>query len=65
MHWRRMDDKKQCRIVYAKEFEGYDKESWPEMITWLSEHIRVLEAAFAEPLTRVGRSVRLQDESEE
>lgn len=65
LDWRRMDDKKQSRIVYAKEFEGYDKESWPEMIDWLSEHVRALEAAFTEPLTKIGRSIRLQDDSEE
>lgn len=65
LEWRRMDDKKQSRILYAKDFDGYNKESWPEMIAWLSEHIRALEVAFSEPLNKIGRSIRLQDESEE
>lgn len=64
LDWRRMDDKKQSRIVFAKDFDGYDKESWPEMIAWLSEHIRALEVAFREPLNRIGRSIRLQDETD-
>ena len=64
LDWRRMDDKKQSRIVFAKDFDGYDKKSWPEMIAWLSEHIRALEVAFREPLNRIGRSIRLQDETD-
>ncbi|MBZ4690938.1 MAG: hypothetical protein JG765_2189 [Cereibacter sp.] len=65
LDWRRMDDKKQSRIIYAKDFDGYDKDCWPEMVAWLSEHLRALEAAFSEPLTRIGRSIRLQDEGRE
>lgn len=65
LNWRRMDDKKQSRIVYSQAFDGYDKESWPDMLDWLSEHIRELAAAFTEPLTRAGRSIHLQDEGED
>lgn len=65
LEWRRMDDKKQSRIVYAQAFDGYDKESWPDMLAWLSRHIRRLAAAFTEPLTRAGRSIHLQDEGED
>lgn len=65
MEWRRMDDKKQSRIVYAKDFDGYDRDSWPEMLDWLSEHIRKLEIAFSEPLNKIGRAINLQDESED
>lgn len=62
--WRRMDDRKQSRIVFAKDFDGYNRETWPEMVTWLSEHIRALELAFSEPLNRIGRSIRLHDEGD-
>lgn len=65
LDWRRMDDKKQSRIVYSKDFDGFDKESWPEMVAWLSEHVRALEAAFRNPLNEAGRSLRLPDGSEE
>ena len=58
--WRRMDDKKQSRIVYAQSFDGFDRESWPEMIAWLSQHIDKLEAVFREPLSRLNRTLRVQ-----
>ncbi|RWR05300.1 DUF4268 domain-containing protein [Paenirhodobacter populi] len=62
LDWRRMDDKKQSRIVFSRDFDGYNRESWPEMIAWLSEHIRKLEAAFKEPLARLNRQIRTHDE---
>lgn len=64
LDWRRMDDKQQSRIVFAQTFDGYNKEFWPEMVAWLSEHIRALEKAFQEPLTRAGRQLRVQDEAD-
>lgn len=60
--WRRMDDKKASRIVYAQPFDGFNREDWPEMIAWLSNHIRKLEAVFSERLTRLNRQVRVQDD---
>ncbi|SCM68739.1 DUF4268 domain-containing protein [Donghicola eburneus] len=60
--WRRMDDKKQSLIVYSKPFDGYNRESWDEMITWLVEHIQKLEATFKEPLARLHRQLRNHDE---
>lgn len=62
LDWRRMDDKKQSRIVFAQDFDGYNRESWAEMIAWLSAHIHKLEAAFKEPLARLNRQIRSQDE---
>ncbi|WP_137110005.1 DUF4268 domain-containing protein [Rhodobacter sp. SY28-1] len=65
LDWRRMDSKKQSRIVFSKEFDGLDKDSWPAITAWLSNHIKSLEAAFSGPLTKVGRMVRLKDEDDE
>jgi hypothetical protein len=53
-----MDTKKACRIVFAKAFDGYIEESWPEMISWLSEHVRKLEAAFRGPLATLNQQLR-------
>jgi hypothetical protein len=33
------------------------------MIGWLAAHIQKLEAAFSEPLSRLNRQVRSQDEA--
>ncbi len=53
LNWMRLDDKKSCRIVYAQDFDGYDRENWPAMIAWLSTHIRKLESAFSSPLVQL------------
>ncbi|MGV0035716.1 MAG: DUF4268 domain-containing protein [Candidatus Azotimanducaceae bacterium WSBS_2022_MAG_OTU7] len=63
LNWRRMDDKKASRIVYAQSFDGFNREAWPEMIGWLAAHIQKLEAAFSEPLSRLNGQVRSQDEA--
>lgn len=62
MDWRRMDDKKASRIVYAQPFDGFNREAWPEMIAWLSDHIQKLERAFSEPLALLNRQIRTHDE---
>ncbi|MBI1263179.1 MAG: DUF4268 domain-containing protein [Alphaproteobacteria bacterium] len=61
LDWRRMDDKKASRIVYAQPFDGFSRDNWPEMIAWLSVHIRKMEKAFSEPLAQLNRSLRLAD----
>ena len=58
--WRRMDDKKQSRIVYAHPFDGFDRACWPDMRVWLAAHIVKLEAAFRAPLARLNREFRSQ-----
>ena len=62
LEWRRMDDKKASRVVYAQSFDGFNRDAWPEMIDWLSIHIQRLEAAFSEPLKRLNPKVRVQSE---
>ncbi|MFW7267662.1 DUF4268 domain-containing protein [Gluconacetobacter sp. Hr-1-5] len=65
LDWRRMDDKKACRIVYAKPFDGYNKESWPDMVRWLSVHLKALVAAIQAPLRQAGQLLGLQEEGQE
>lgn len=55
LDWRRMDDKKGSKIVYGHPFIGVNRESWPIMIKWLSEHVNKLESAFREPLDHLNR----------
>ncbi len=50
LDWRRMEDRKSSRIQYAAVFDGFNRESWPEMITWLGDHIEKLDAALGERL---------------
>lgn len=50
LEWLRLDDKKASRVQLRKEFDGYDREQWQEMIDWLVEHMILLEKAFKSPL---------------
>jgi hypothetical protein len=56
--WKRLDEKKSSRIECGKEFDCYQRENWPEVIRWMVEHLRRLEAAFSGPLNKLGRSMR-------
>ncbi len=56
--WRRMDDNKQSRIVYAAPFDGFNNENWPEMIAWLVDHRARLETAISEDLKAAARKLR-------
>ncbi|WP_425040857.1 DUF4268 domain-containing protein [Primorskyibacter sp. S187A] len=46
--WRRMDGNKQSLIVFEAEFDGDNRDMWPEISRWLSEHISKLEAALSQ-----------------
>ncbi|TAV47411.1 DUF4268 domain-containing protein [Rhizobium leguminosarum] len=63
MSWLRLDERKQSRISYSHPFDGYEVDNWPEMLVWLSEHIRKLEGAFRQPLAQYARSIPSVDES--
>jgi len=58
MEWRRMDDNKVSLVVFAKAFDGYNRENWSEMIAWLVEHTRKLEAAFKTQIPDLRQSLR-------
>ncbi|MBY3118858.1 DUF4268 domain-containing protein [Rhizobium laguerreae] len=65
MSWLRLDERKQSRISYSRPFDGYEVDNWPEMLSWLSEHICKLEGAFRQPLAQYARSVPSVDETTE
>ncbi|MGF1758953.1 DUF4268 domain-containing protein [Photobacterium sagamiensis] len=58
LQWLRLDTKKASRIQYKKEFEGYNKDNWFEMIQWLVKHMTNLEQAFKQPLLRVNSELK-------
>ena len=62
LQWQRMDEKKACRICYSHPYDGFDDENWPAMINWLCDHIVSLEQAFSEPLARLSRQLKSQNE---
>lgn len=58
LEWLRLDDKKACRIQYQQDFDGYNKDNWPDMIAWLVEHIERLEKAFKPALLAVNKEMK-------
>lgn len=46
LDWRRLDDRKSSRIQFARAFDGFNDEAWPEMINWLGDNIQKLEKTF-------------------
>lgn len=58
LDWQRMDDYKVSLIIHAKPFDGFNREVWPEMISWLVEHTRKLEEAFKPQISDLHQSLR-------
>lgn len=52
LEWHRNDEQKRCLINLSKPCHGFDTDNWPDMILWMSDRMRKLEAAFNEPLTQ-------------
>lgn len=60
LEWRRMDNKKQCRIICAQNFDGYNEENWPEITTWMSINIGKLQQAMLPHLNEISREMKSQ-----
>ncbi|WP_163937572.1 DUF4268 domain-containing protein [Paraferrimonas sp. SM1919] len=58
LEWQRLEDKKACRVQFQQEFDGYNKDNWPEIIAWLVEHIERLEKAFKPALITVNKEIK-------
>ena len=60
--WKRLNEKKMSYILYSKPFDGYNREAWPEIISWHIEHIKRLERAISPHIGRL-RSMLKSDSS--
>jgi hypothetical protein len=60
LEWERLEDKKASRIKYEKPFDGYNKESWNEMISFMVDAMERLERAFKEPLAKINTQLKSQ-----
>ena len=58
LEWERLDDKKASRIKYEKPFDGYNKESWNEMIPFMVESMNKLESVFKDPLANLNAQLK-------
>jgi hypothetical protein len=44
--------------VFAKPFDGYNRDSWPEMLSWLVDHVRRIEKAFQPEIDGMRQAAR-------
>ncbi|AXQ96295.1 DUF4268 domain-containing protein (plasmid) [Cereibacter azotoformans] len=58
LEWHRNDDQKRCLINISEPCDGFDKGQWPDMIAWMSSHMRRLEAAFSAPLAKLNQRLK-------
>lgn len=56
--WLELPNRKCSLIQYEKTVDGYNKENWPEMISWLVEHMIKLEQVLKKPLADAARDLR-------
>lgn len=61
LDWRRLNDKKACRIAFSKPFDGYNEENWPEMIDWLVQHMGRLQSAFEPAIEIINSDLKRPD----
>lgn len=59
LQWLRQDQIKVSLIQFETNFDGRDRENWPEMAAWLSDHVRKLEAALRGHLAEVARNLKV------
>lgn len=57
LEWRRLDDKKVSIILFKKAFDGYDRDSWPEMIEWIVEHLQRVATTFRPEIPRLRQAL--------
>lgn len=55
--WKRLDHKKSCRIEFAKPFDSYETENWEEIVGWMAENLRRLNAAIDGPLRSAAAAI--------
>lgn len=57
LEWRRLDDKKASYVLIRHQFDGYNRECWPEMIDWLVNHVPKMEATFKAEIPALRRAL--------
>jgi len=58
LDWLPLPNKKSCRIQYAKPVDGYNKDNWPGMISWMVDHMTKLETTLREPLKAINQQLK-------
>jgi len=56
--WEQLEGKKSCRVKLEKEFDGYNRESWDSMITFLIDTMARFEDAFKSPFSVINKKLK-------
>ncbi len=56
--WEPLPNRKACRIHYAENADGFNKENWPTLQDWLLEHMLKLEQALSKSLEKIKPELR-------
>ncbi|MBD2843475.1 DUF4268 domain-containing protein [Erythrobacter rubeus] len=57
LDWKRLDHRKSSRIEFAKEFDSYNRDNWPNIIDWMVETLGQFHQAISEALHGVAGEV--------
>ncbi len=60
LEWDRLDNNKASKVQYEKTFDGYNKESWNEMIEFMVNSMENFEKALKEPLQQINSKLKAQ-----
>lgn len=58
LEWSRLDEKKASRIQFKKDFDGYNRDNWSEIIEWLVNNMIKLEQSLKQPLQIVNQALK-------
>ncbi|NML14507.1 DUF4268 domain-containing protein [Azohydromonas caseinilytica] len=58
LSWRRMGDKKASIIEIAREFDGHNRDNWPDMIDWLVEQVQRMVRVFEPEISKLRAKIR-------
>ena len=58
LEWLRLDEKKASRVQYSQNVQGYERDSWPEIIDWMITHMIKLEKATKQYLSQANSQIK-------
>ncbi|AKH68162.1 protein of unknown function (DUF4268) [Spongiibacter sp. IMCC21906] len=58
LEWMRLESKKSCRIQFSCPADAFNKDAWPESVTWHLAHMSKLEQALKQPLQKAADALK-------
>lgn len=58
LEWLALEGKKSCRIQFARDADGFNKQLWPDWVDWHLTHMSKLEQALKTPLQKAAEALK-------